>query len=87
LHACTTIEYARKVGIARKRDEIRTFMLSPNARANAAGEQKSRACALVCITSTPRARLCAEQKNFAQLALRKGIKRPESIKKERISTN
>jgi hypothetical protein len=60
-------------------------MLSPTARANALDEEKSRACALVCITAAPCARLCAEQKNFAQLALRKGIKRPESIKKERIS--
>jgi hypothetical protein len=69
------------VDFARKCDEISILLPSPNARANAVDEEKSRACTLVCITAVPCDCLCAEQKNFAQLALREGVKRPKSIKK------
>jgi hypothetical protein len=74
----------RVVDVARKTDEIRTFLPSPNAGTNALDEEKSRACALVCITAAYCPRLCATQKNFAQLALHEGVEWPKSIKKERI---
>ena len=46
---------------------------------------KSRARALVYITAASCARLCAEQKILHSLPRARGVERPESIKKERIS--
>jgi hypothetical protein len=53
--------------------------------ANGHRAQNSRARAPNFVSFARASRKCAQQKNFAQFAVREGVEGPESIKKERIS--